>query len=112
MINRYENRTVFKNDLSEYEKYFRDRHVKFIRHYNTPNFRFGDESILNEINITKHVWQIGDKYYKLADKYYGDSKDWWIIARFNNKPTEAHLKIGDELLIPVPIYKLLNYMLG
>mgnify|MGYP003344114216 CR=1 FL=1 len=36
---------------------------------------------------------------KLADEYYGDSRDWWIIAKYNLKPTEAHIQIGDIIEI-------------
>ncbi len=112
MINRYENRILLRNDVQQYENYFRDRNVKFIRHYNSPSYRLANEELLRDLNIIKHVWKVGDKYYKLANEYYGDSKDWWVIARFNNKPTESHLKIGDELIIPLPLYKVLNYLLG
>jgi hypothetical protein len=60
----------------------------------------------------EHIWVVGDKFYKLADRYYGDSRDWWIIAKFNNKPTESHVKIGETLLIPTPVQEALNVMKG
>jgi nucleoid-associated protein YgaU len=55
---------------------------------------------------------MGDKYYKLADAFYGDSRDWWVIAKFNQKPTESHVKIGDIILIPKPLSVILNYLRG
>jgi len=39
----------------------------------------------------------------LASKYYGDPKQWWVIASFNRTPTESHVKIGDLIRIPLSL---------
>jgi len=54
------------------------------------------------------VWGFGDSYWNLANQYYGDPKLWWILAWFNRSPTEAHNKIGEFILIPVPLEDLLS----
>jgi len=112
MVNRYNNRQIFKNDLDLYSSFFRDRNVKFINTYETPSFIYPDSNDLSRIQIITHVWTMGDKYYKLADAFYGDSRDWWVIAKFNQKPTESHVKIGDIILIPKPLSVILNYLRG
>jgi len=61
------------------------------------------------LNLTSHIWKMGDRYYKLAHAYYNDPELWWVIARFNEKPTEAHLELGDVITIPLPIEKVLSF---
>lgn len=112
MIDRYRNREILKNTVELYEDTFRRRGVKFVKQYSTPNFRFPTINDTNKFQTIKHVWKTGDKYYKLADQYYGDSRDWWIIAKYNLKPTESHIQIGDIIEIPIPLVTILNYMLG
>ena len=47
-----------------------------------------------------HQWSIGDSYAKLAYQYYGEPKYWYIIARFNDRPTEAEIVVGEIIFIP------------
>lgn len=112
MINRYKNRQIYQNDKEQYSQLFRNRNVKLINHYETPNFSYLNADEYQTLTIVKHVWKEGDRYYKLAEKYYGDSRDWWIIARFNLKPTESHLQVGDIISIPTPLDKVLSYITG
>ena len=51
---------------------------------------------------------MGDRYFKLAYEYYGDSKLWWVIAWYNQKPSEADVKNGDTIFIPLPLDKVLS----
>jgi hypothetical protein len=112
MINRYIDREVLKNEEEMYRQMFLERNVKFINQYTTPTFIYPDSKNIRRLRLVEHIWVVGDKFYKLADRYYGDSKDWWIIAKFNNKPTESHVKIGEKLLIPTPIQEAINVMKG
>lgn len=112
MINRYLNRTIYKNNRNFYENVFLKRKIKFINQYETPEFYYPSKDQIKQIETIEHIWSVGDRYYKLAEEYYGDPRDWWIIAKFNNKPTEAHIKIGDVLLIPVPLQKIISIMRG
>jgi nucleoid-associated protein YgaU len=110
MIDRYINRTIFKNSQEMYENTFLDRNVNYINQYETPIFSAITSEQYKKIKIVEHVWSVGDRYYKLASKYYGDPKDWWIIAKFNNKPTESHIALGDVILIPTPLQVIVNYI--
>lgn len=112
MINRYINRPVFKNDREEYEETFRERDVKFINQYGTPNFIQPTVEQIENLDLQEHVWKVGDRFYKLADYYYGDPEDWWIIARFNNKPTESHISVGEIIYIPLEIQQVIQVMKG
>jgi hypothetical protein len=109
MINRYRGREVLLNDTELYSRFFRERRIKFIKQYETPKISAPSAADLSNLLLIDHVWSIGDKYYKLAAKYYGDPKDWWVIALFNNKPTEADLQIGDIITIPTPLIEAINY---
>ena len=112
MINRYNFREILKNESEIYETVLREKNIKFIEHYETPVFSFANSQQIKRLQITRHAWTVGDKFYKLANTYYGDSKDWWIIAKFNNTPTESHVKIGDIILIPKPLTLVLEFMKG
>lgn len=112
MINRYSDRQVIINKSENIINKLRERGVNIIKQYNTPNFIYPNYIEYSSLSIVNHVWKTGDRYHKLADEYYGDGKNWWIIAKFNQKPTEAHLQIGDIIQIPTPLDLILVYMRG
>jgi len=37
---------------------------------------------------------------------------WWVIAWYNQKPTEAHFNVGDVVYIPTPLANVLQYFKG
>lgn len=100
MIDRYKNRTLLRNDTEEYSKVFEEKGVKFINQYATPEFSYFTNQQLARITYFNHVWAAGDRLYKLADKYLGDHRNWWIILRFNRLRNETQIKAGDILKIP------------
>ena len=57
-----------------------------------------------------HIWKSGDRYYKLAFEHYGNSSYWWIIAYFNNKPTESLIHVGDTIMIPKPLNVMITLL--
>ena len=111
MAKRIDRRTV-RNKEELYEEAFKNRGVKHIDHYPTPVMRELTPDLTAKVEQITHVWSVGDRYYKLAHKYYGDPKLWWVIARFNSKPTEAHLNLGDIVVVPVPLTDALRIMRG
>ena len=111
MAKRIDRRTV-RNKDELYEETFKARGVKHIDHYPTPTMKELTPELTARVEQINHVWSVGDRFYKLAHKYYGDSKMWWVIARFNSKPTEAHLNLGDVIVIPVPLSDALRVMRG
>lgn len=111
MTSRYDNRLIATNDDEFYEDYFIKRNISFIRQYRTGILRHPTAADILTLETVGHVWKVGDRYYKLAHKHYGNSQFWWVIAWFNQKPTEQHLKLGDSLQIPLPLERVFG-MLG
>lgn len=107
---RYEQRSIFTNEQEMYQKLFDERGVNLIRQYASPNFRYPTYEEYSSLQIQNTVWQVGERYWKIADREYGDPDMWWVIAWFNKKPTEAHNKIGDVILVPRPLEKILTFL--
>lgn len=63
-----------------------------------------------QLDIIDHLWKRGDHFYKLAYSYYGDPTYWWVIASYNNKPTEAGLAFGTLVFVPTPLETVLSFM--
>jgi|TARA_B100000963_G_scaffold37781_1_gene28204 hypothetical protein len=59
-----------------------------------------DEELREELDHIERIYTVGDRLYKFAYEYYGDVDYWWVIAWYNNKPTDSHFKIGDVVYIP------------
>jgi len=78
-------------------------------YYESPQFDHLTKEQLKNINHVEHVWRVGDRFYKLADKHYGDPTSWWIIAMYNSMPTEGHVRTGDKIYIPQPPRRLMTY---
>ena len=105
---RFTNRRKAINDNELYENILEERGVKEIVQFTTPELVYPTEGEKNRLNIVKHVWRQGDKFWRLATKFYGDPNLWYIIAQFNKAPTEGHLMPGDIIEIPTN----LNVILG
>lgn len=107
---RYTDKGVLQNSEEIYEETLEDRGVPYIRHYGTANLKHPTPAQRATLERIGHVWKVGDRFYKLAHKHYGDARYWWVIAWYNKKPTESHLATGDTIKIPLPLYKVLGYM--
>lgn len=108
MASRYDNRVIGINKTSMYSNLLENRGVKQIRQYFTPEFVYPTPDQIATLDIEPHIWKDSDRYYKLASDHYNDPKMWWIIAFFNQKPTEGHIQIGDIIQIPKPLDKVLR----
>lgn len=86
------------------------RGKKKIIHYETPRLSNPGPAARASIASTTHVWTIGDRYYKLANSFYGDVRYWWVIAWYNAAPTEAHLSPGTPIEIPINIEAVLKVL--
>lgn len=104
---RYDNRSVRTNATKIHKKLLEKRGMKRVQQYTTPIFNDISPSERASLDRVEHIWTVGDRLYKLAFKYYGDSELWWIIAWYNQKPTEADFKIGDLVYIPLPLEDIL-----
>jgi len=110
MPKRNKRRSIATNADQMYNKVFKKKGVKSIIQYSTPVFRRPTQDKLDSISYQPYIWTAGDRYWRLADKFYGDRNYWYIIARFNNKPTEAHIKVGDEIRIPTDLGKAIEVL--
>ncbi len=108
MISRYDMRRIIANSSDLYSDHFSIRDVKFINHFNTFEVKKREFEKTHTFNYFYHVWKMGDRLYKLADQHYGDPTLWWIIALFNNRPTESHFAIGETIFVPQPLNKVLE----
>ena len=108
MASRYGKRNIFLNNDVTYSKKFKDRGVKSIKHYATAKAKYPTSDDLEGVVINVEIFKVGDRYYKFAQKYYNDPTYWWVIAQFNQKPTENMLSLGDTVYIPTPLTKVLE----
>tara|TARA_A100001515_G_C4538016_1_gene199191 strand:- start:339 stop:680 length:342 start_codon:yes stop_codon:yes gene_type:complete len=108
MPTRNDYRRILLNKSSYYKKLLEGRNVKSIRQYASPTLKYPTVEQMADITRSRHIWKVGDRYYKLAIEYYGSAQYWWVIALFNQKPTEADISIGDIIYIPTPLEAVLR----
>jgi len=99
-MSRYSTRKIAINDVYQDDELFENRGVKSIEQHTTPTFKNPSDQDLSRIDYELHYWVTGERFFKLAQKYYNDHRYWYIIARFNNKPTEAQVEEGEQIKIP------------
>ena len=107
---RYKNKRTVTHTDDERDETLSSRSRKKIRHYTTPKLRNVSAKLRKSLIENQHIWAHGDRYWKLASKYYKNPKYWWVIAHYNLKPTDSHCKMGDIILIPQPLDKVLKYL--
>ena len=105
---RYDNRFIFTNRSPIYNDQFRNRNIRQIRQFDTPEFKNLDISDIMSLDVKTHIWKLGDKFYKLSAQAYGTTNLWWIIPWFNQKPLESDFKIGEVIDIPFPLSDVLT----
>ena len=109
MASRYINSST--TEISAIRRHrFRERSVRtsghqapykrIVTHYETPTLRHPTKRQRARLSKSEHVWKETDSYWKLASSYYGDPVYWWIIAMYNQAPTESHLSPGEIIYIP------------
>ena len=105
---RYSGRKTFNNISKRYKEIFKNRNVNHIKQYSTPKIVHLTPRQRASIEKMPYIWKQGDRYFKLAQKYYGAPELWWVIAWFNKKPTEQHIKLGDTIKVPLPLQSVLT----
>ena len=102
MASRYTRSFIVNNDTEFYDFLRKKRgNVKSIQHQETPimnNPSVVDRASLDSVG---HIWKYGDRFYNLSFRYYKNPEYWWVIAWYNGYPTEADVKPGDALQIPL-----------
>ena len=106
---RYQNTPFFINRLPLYENVLEERGVKQIAQYRTSTYTALTTAQKKSISEKQIMWQAGERLDKISSREYGDARYWWIIARYNNKPTDAHFEGGDTVLVPHPLGLIAGY---
>lgn len=109
-LRRYKNRKPKFNNSNLIQKVLDIKNIQGIRHYVSPKFKIPTYLDRIDIQTVGEVWKRGDRLSKYAERYYLDPQLWWIIAMYNNKPTDAHFSIGDVFYIPTDLNNLFKYM--
>jgi len=100
---------TFVNRNEFYEEFLQKRGLSRVKQYATPKLPPLTKKIRRKFVSSRHVWKMGDKYYKLANQFYGDPRLWWVLAWYNQKPNEGMLKAGDVVYVPQPLNKVLTF---
>jgi len=98
------------NDTEYYKPLRIKRGVKNIVQYVTPMLHNPTVAQRASLQTTAHIWVYGDRFYKLANQYYGDPGFWWVIAWYNGTPTEVDIFKGDVIEIPLGLEDVLNVL--
>ena len=93
-----------------YEEIIKDRNLNFVNHYMTPKFKYPTIEQRKDLIVSQHIWVTGDRFYKLAHEHYGQTKLWWVIAWYNQAPTESHLHPGERIFIPTNLTDALQIL--
>jgi len=109
-MSRYGSSNVTNNDSDFYSPLAEKRGLKAIQHFQTVVIHNPQIFERIQIRTNSHVWKYGDRYYKLANTYYGDPQLWWIIAWYNGYPTEVNVKVGDVLEIPLNFEQIIEVL--
>jgi len=110
MPTRYDKRLILSNDDELYKKFIEKRDLKAIRQYGTGTLKYPTVEEMKRMTRVRHIWKAGDRYYKLSVEHYGSARYWWVIALFNQRPTEADVAVGDQIYIPVPLEAILRVL--
>jgi len=108
MSNRNSNRVIRTNGAEIYRELLETRGLKKVKQFTTPVFNQLTASKIKNVQKERHMWSPGDRLCKLAARYYGDPEMWWLIAWYNQKPTDSHIRLGDTVLIPLPLSEIMG----
>lgn len=109
-MSRYTNAIIVNNDSDFYSSLSQKRGLKSIQQINTVVLKNPEIFERIQLDTDTHIWKYGDRFYKLASTYYDDPQLWWIIAWYNGYPTEANVKIGDTLDIPLNLEEIIRVL--
>ncbi len=106
---RYDNRMIISNKSLLYQEKLRKLGKGEIIQYATAPLRYPTNGEVASLTVRPYTWKLGDRFYKLAHQFYGNSKLWWVIAHYNMTPTEAYVSAGTRIYIPLPLARILEY---
>ena len=109
-MSRYKRRKIVFNDVYKEEEIFDNRGVEKIDQFTTPKFKNPPEDQVDSIDYFLYNFKQGDRFFKLAQRFFNDPNLWYLIATFNRKPTEAHVKPGEKIKIPTNIAQAIEVL--
>jgi len=101
---------VFTNLTDKYKRSLEKRGLKKIDQYAIAKLTHPTAKQISSLNMIGHTWRVGDRFYKLAHEHYGDSTLWWVIAWFNQTPTESNVSLGEVIQIPKPLDRIMELL--
>ena len=109
-MSRYNSIEPLLNDIDQYEPLRKKRGLKYLNQL--PLKPMHHPTLLQRVATATepHLWSTGDHFYKLAHKYYGDPKYWWVIAWYNGYPTEGDMRLGALIDIPLDLTDALEIL--
>jgi len=116
MAYRYSNRKVYRNLISSRKELIaRAESGRPFDHldpwqFASPMMNFPSAEDIDNLNVETYVWQYGDKFWKIANEFYGNPDAWWVIAWFNKKPLEADWRPGDIVNVPMNLEEVYKYI--
>ena len=67
--------------------------------------------LLEGLTTTEHIWEYGDRFDKLSNRYYDDDQYGWLLALVNNIGFQLGVTPGTVIRVPsdiVPVLERLN----
>ena len=107
---RYSDRRKFFLDDELYKKLLSQRDRRSIVHYESPTLPPKDSALTRQLNIDYFTWLMVHNYYKVASKVYGRRELWWVIAWYNEKPSDTLIERGETIKIPRPVETVISYV--
>ena len=109
-MSRYGKAKIVDNKEDFYSPILEERDIKTVVQMETVKLHNPTVAERRLIRTNTHIWKYSDRFYKLANQYYGDKTLWWIIAIANPSIIFGTLlpPTGVQLRIPVNISQILN----
>jgi hypothetical protein len=109
MAERYTNNKIIIQDSDEYKYLLKERGLEYIKQYSMKGLKYPSQKEVDDFSLKYEIWDKGMALWKLAAIHYNNRGDlWWVIAHFNQKPTDQHFNLGDSVIIPFPLEKVLR----
>jgi len=109
-MSRDSSRKVSQINIDTYQEMLQNRSIKSANIYESMELYYPTKSQLKNLTMIQETWKDGDRFYKYANMYYSDPSLWYIIAFINNAPTDSHVMLGQNILIPTPAELVLKYI--
>jgi|TARA_R110002124_G_scaffold185931_4_gene353462 nucleoid-associated protein YgaU len=93
--------SALSSNDERYDYLFENRDAKIVYMLAMAQMSALSDKDRKSLNTRRYTWRSGDQYWKVAQKFYGDERLWFIIAYFNKAPTDFHMQAGRDILVPV-----------